>query len=168
MENILSMIQNSLPYIVIAMAVIIVILFILVIIVWRALNRVEKRYKKLMKGSDNKNLEQLIVDELGKIDSAKDIADQALRTVEEANKNMTECVQKIAVMRYKAFDDVGSDLSFSIALLDGHNDGVVLTGLYGRQDSTCFAKPVDKGISRYQLSDEEKCVLDEAIKKTLA
>ncbi|WP_297635664.1 DUF4446 family protein [uncultured Clostridium sp.] len=167
MENILSIIQNVLPYIVLAMIVVVIILFILVIVLWRALTKVERRYKKLMKGSENKNLEQLIVDELGKIDSAKDIADQALQTVEAIRKDMIECVQKIAVMRYKAFDDVGSDLSFSIALLDGHNDGVVLTGLYGRQDSTCFAKPIDKGISRYQLSEEEKCVLDEAIKKTL-
>lgn len=167
MENLISMIQSVLPYVVIIMAIIVVILFILVIVLWKGLNKVEKRYKKLMKGADNKNLEELIVKELGKIDNAKALAEQALNTVSEVKKEMLECVQKVAIMRYKAFDDVGSDLSYSIALLDGHNDGVVLTGLYGRYDSTCYAKPVDKGISRYELSEEEKCVLDEAIKKAI-
>lgn len=167
MENLISMIQNVLPYVVIVMAIIVVILFILVIVLWKGLNKVEKRYKKLMKGADNRNLEDLIVNELGKIDNAKELAEQALNTVSEVKKEMLECVQKVAIMRYKAFDDVGSDLSYSIALLDGHNDGVVLTGLYGRYDSTCYAKPVDKGISRYELSEEEKCVLDEAIKKAI-
>lgn len=167
MENLISTIQNALPYIVIVMAVIVIILLILVIALWKGLNKVEKRYKKLMRGVDNKNLEELIVSELGKIDNAKQIAEQALDNATEVKKEMLECVQKVAIMRYKAFDDVGSDLSYSIALLDGHNDGVVLTGLYGRYDSTCYAKPVDKGISRYELSEEEKCVLDEAIKKAI-
>ncbi|MGL5647991.1 MAG: DUF4446 family protein [Clostridium sp.] len=167
MNNFISSMQSLLPYIVIGIAILVVILIILIIVLWRGLNRVEKRYKKLMKGVDNKNLEQLIISELSKIDSAKEVADQALKTVVDTRKELLECVQKVAIMRYKAFDDVGSDLSYSIALLDGHNDGVILTGLYGRYDSTCYAKPVDKGISRYELSEEEKCVLDEAIKKTL-
>ena len=153
MENLISTIQNALPYIVIVMAVIVIILLILVIALWKGLNKVEKRYKKLMRGVDNKNLEELIVSELGKIDNAKQIAEQALDNATQVKKEMLECVQKVAIMRYKAFDDVGSDLSYSIALLDGHNDGVVLTGLYGRYDSTCYAKPVDKGISRYELSE---------------
>lgn len=167
MNNLISSIQNLLPYIVIGMAVLVVILIILIIVLWKGLNRVEKRYRKLMKGVDNKNLEQLIVSELGKIDNAKEVADEALKVVTETRKELLECVQKVAIMRYKAFDDVGSDLSYSIAFLDGHNDGVILTGLYGRYDSTCYAKPVDKGISRYELSEEEKCVLEEAIKKAI-
>ncbi|MGL4850248.1 MAG: DUF4446 family protein [Clostridium sp.] len=167
MNNLISSIQSLLPYIVIGMAALVVILIILIIVLWKGLNRVEKRYRKLMKGVDNKNLEQLIVSELGKIDSAKEVADEALKVVTETRKELLECVQKVAIMRYKAFDDVGSDLSYSIAFLDGHNDGVILTGLYGRYDSTCYAKPVDKGISRYELSEEEKCVLEEAIKKAI-
>ena len=69
---------------------------------------------------------------------------------------MKKCVQKVSIIRYKAFEDVGSDLSFSIALLDENNDGIILTGIYGRNESTTYAKPIDKGISRYDLSEEEK------------
>ena len=70
-------------------------------------------------------------------------------------------------MRYQAFEDVGSDLSFSIAILDGNNDGIMLTGIYGRQESTTYAKPIDKGISRYDLSEEEIAVINEALIRNL-
>ena len=50
--------------------------------------------------------------------------------------------------------------------LDGNNDGVILTGIYGRNESTTYAKPIDKGISRYDLSEEENTVLKEAINKS--
>ena len=80
---------------------------------------------------------------------------------------MKVCVKKIAIKRYKAFEDVGSDLSFSVAILDSYNDGIILTGIYSRQDSTTYAKPIDKGISIYNLSEEELCVLNEAINSKL-
>lgn len=60
---------------------------------------------------------------------------------------------------------MGSDLSFSIAMLNGNNDGIVLTGIYGRDESVVYAKPIDKGISRYDLSEEEEQVLLEACNK---
>jgi hypothetical protein len=50
-------------------------------------------------------------------------------------------------------------------MLDDKNDGVILTGIYGRQESTTYAKPIDKGISRYDLSEEELYVLNEASNK---
>lgn len=72
---------------------------------------------------------------------------------------------KVSIVRYRAFEDVGSDLSYSIALLDNNNNGVILTGIYGRNESTTYAKPIDKGLSRYELSDEEKYVLKDAMNK---
>ena len=61
--------------------------------------------------------------------------------------------------------EAASLLMHSIALLDDNNDGVVLTGIYARYESTTYAKPIDKGISRYDLSEEEKYVLKDAMNK---
>ena len=167
MENALNILNQYLPFIVIGMGVVIVILLILVIALWKSMNKIERRYRKLMRGADNKNLEALINEKLENIEVSTQIADEAMALAKNIKENLNECVQKIAIMRYQAFDDVGSDLSFSIAILDGHNDGVVITGLYGRHDSTTYAKPIDKGISRYDLSEEEQLVLTEAIKKEI-
>lgn len=74
----------------------------------------------------------------------------------ELRAQLTTCVRRPALLRFSAFDDVGSDLSFSLALLDQNGDGVVLSSLYGREESRLFAKPVRRGSSSYRLSAEEE------------
>ena len=76
------------------------------------------------------------------------------------DKDISSCIQKVGLVRYNAFRDVGSDLSFAIALLDGNDTGVVLNGLYGSDSSNIYAKPIKGGISAYQLSEEEKYALE--------
>lgn len=163
MENLIANLENYLPFILIGAGIIILLLLIFVIVLWRSVNRLEKKYRKLMRGSSNKNLEELINAKLDEVENAANAATEAAKLCEDLRVEVKGCVQKVGIMRYKAFEDVGSDLSFSIAMLDGHNDGIVLTGLYGRHDSTTYAKPVDKGISRYGLSEEEAHVLKEAM-----
>ena len=56
-------------------------------------------------------------------------------------------------MRYNAFDDMGSQLSFSLALLDDFKNGIVLTSIYGREDTVTYCKEIKDGTSNipYQL-----------------
>lgn len=70
---------------------------------------------------------------------------------------------KIGIVRYNAFKDVGSNLSFTLALLDNNNNGVVLNGIYSRDNSNIYAKPIKDGKSEYILSDEEKEAIEKAI-----
>ena len=153
------------PYLMVGMVIIIILLFIMVVVLFKAVGRVENRYKKLMRGTSNSNLEEMLLDRLNSIEDAKQNSEKALKECERLEIKIKDCIQKVAIMRYKAFENVGSDLSFSIAMLDDKNDGVILTGIYGRQESTTYAKPIDKGISRYDLSEEELYVLNEASNK---
>ena len=125
----------------------------------------EKKYKRLTRGVNNKNLEELIISKFNEVDKASAKADEAINQCKIIKDEIKGCVNKVSVIRYKAFSDIGSDLSFSIAILDSYNDGVIITGIYSRQDSITYAKPVDKGISRYELSEEETYVLNDAINK---
>ena len=159
MDNILNIVNEYSIFIILGLAVITILLFLITIILMISVSKVNKRYKKMMRGSKGRNIEELINSNLDRIEEA---VENSQKSFEEALKG---CVNKVAIMRYKAFEDVGSDLSFSIALLDSHNDGIVLTGIYSRQDSTTYAKPIDKGISRYELSEEELHVLNEAMSK---
>ena len=165
MQQVISNIQLFSPYIIIGLSVIVILLFIIVLVQGKAINNIESRYKKMMRGTSTQNLEELIINNLDSINESEEKSKECLKEIEELKKKTKSCVQKIAITRYKAFEDVGSDLSFSIALLDNNNDGVILTGIYGRQESTTYAKPIDKGISRYDLSEEELCVLNEAVNK---
>ncbi len=72
-------------------------------------------------------------------------------------------IRNVGVVRFDAFEDMGGRLSFSAALLDGRGDGVVITSINGRQESRSYAKPVAKGASVHNLSDEEQQAIREAL-----
>jgi len=78
----------------------------------------------------------------------------------EKNKNRM-AFKKIGLIRYNPFREKGGDQSFSLALLDEEDKGFALTAIYTHEGVRVFAKPIIKGESQYQLSDEER----EAIKK---
>ncbi|MBV7275784.1 DUF4446 family protein [Clostridium thailandense] len=168
MKNIIGIINGFQVYIIAALAVLVIILFIMLMVTLKSLSKLENKYRRFMRGVDNKNLEELIVGYLDKVDEAKAEAEYMKKLYENLNLKLKECIQKVSIIRYRAFEDVGSDLSFSIALLDDSNSGVIVTGIYGRNESTTYAKPIDRGISRYDLSQEEQHVLQECINKVLS
>ncbi|MBZ9609767.1 DUF4446 family protein [Clostridium estertheticum] len=163
MKSIINFINNEQIYIIIALMIIVFMLIAIIIITYAFLNKLERRYRKLMRGVNNKNLEEVVISYLDKIDEVKDENEVIKQRYEQINAELKTCVQKTSMIRYKAFDDMGSDLSFSITLIDGNGNGAILTSIYGRNESTTYAKPIDKGISRYELSQEESKVLEQAI-----
>ena len=91
--------------------------------------------------------------------AVRQLANEDLRLGER----LTGAVQKVALIRYDAFEDVGGRLSFSCALLDERGDGVVVTSINGRQDTRVYAKPVVRGTSDHNLSEEEVEAIREAL-----
>ena len=163
MDSVINMMNEYSIFIIIGLAVITLLLFIITMVLLASVKKLEKKYRKMMRGVNNKNLEQALNDNLDNIEKALNKSQEAINECKNISQELKGCVNKVAIMRYKAFEDVGSDLSFSIAILDSYNDGVIITGIYSRHDSTTYAKPIDKGISRYDLSEEELHVLNEAI-----
>ncbi|TDT50486.1 DUF4446 family protein [Fonticella tunisiensis] len=159
MEAIIDFIRNYDYVIVIGILILMVILIILQILNSMELSRIEKRYKRLMKGSTGKNLEDMIIEYKKNVDDSLEVFKNIENMYKSIDERLQKSIQKFAVVRYRAFDDVGSDLSFSIAMLNENNDGFVITGIYGRNESTTFAKPIEKGLSKYDLSDEEKLAI---------
>lgn len=86
------------------------------------------------------------------------------RRIEAMADELARCVRRVSLVRFNAFENTGGEQSFSVALLDEHGDGAVLTALVGREDVRVYAKPVTGGSSTYPLSDEER----EAIRRALA
>jgi len=82
--------------------------------------------------------------------------------LEELKKEAKFFIQKVGVVRYNPFSEVGSNQSFSVALLDSNNNGVVITSLYTREGNRVYGKPVKNGESDYSLSAEEKKAIEKA------
>jgi hypothetical protein len=75
-----------------------------------------------------------------------------------------ESIRRVAVHRYDAFGEMGGRLSWSVALLDEHGDGVVLTAIVGRSDTRCYAKNIRRGVSETRMSPEEQQVVTAAMR----
>jgi len=116
-------------------------------------------FKKAKK--EPQNLEEVIA-ELKKLESTVAGLKSELEKIKAANRLH---FQKIGFVRYNPFSGVGSDQSFSLALLDENDDGFIITSLFSREGNRVYAKTVEKGSPGYQLSDEEKEALKKAIEK---
>jgi len=80
--------------------------------------------------------------------------------LENLKKESKFNVQKIGIVRFNPFKEIGGNQSFSIALLDGNDNGIVITNLYTREGNRVYGKPIKDGKSEYLLSEEEKKAID--------
>ena len=81
------------------------------------------------------------------------------QSIAQMGKALPRSVQGVGVVRYNPFPGVGSNLSFSLALLDGRANGVVVSVITGQDGSRVYGKAVEGGTSTYPLSDEERQAL---------
>ncbi len=84
--------------------------------------------------------------------------------LENLKKENKFSIQRVGVIRFNPFKEIGGDQSFSAALLDGNNDGIVITSLYTREGNRVYGKPIKAGFSEYLLSEEEKKAIEMAKK----
>jgi hypothetical protein len=128
----------------------------------------KKRYRKLMRGHSGIDLEEMLKHFGDRLDGCLERQDRIELRVKAAEQNLQFSLAGVGLVRYNAFQDTGSDLSFSLALLDRNLDGVVITSIFGRDESRCYGKPVVRGASSHFLSEEEQQALNAAQKNLQA
>ena len=165
MESINAFLVNYLNPIIITLCLIIFISFIWNIVLSTQLAMLNRRYKKFMRGTSGKNIEGIFLEELENI-KANDQKFDAINTrLGVMQDQLDRCLQKQSIVRYNAFTDTGSDLSYSIAIMDNMDNGISITGIYGRNEFIGYAKPIDNGNSTYPLSVEEQMAISRCQKK---
>ena len=145
-------------------AILLIVLLISYVVLIIKTSNLNKRYKQFMKKLGNgKNIEEDLENYMYRVEKVERQNSELHLICKEMGNQLSGCVQKIGIVRYNAFKDTGSDLSFALALLDEDNTGVVMNGIYSREMSNIYAKPVEKGKSPYTISEEEKLAIDKAI-----
>lgn len=162
MEEIVNTIgTNNIIIISIAINLVLLIAFL---VVATKMSKLSKKYKEFMQKLGNgKNLEEDLENYMYRVERVEKQNGEINSIIKAMDSDLEKCIQKIGIVRYNAFKDVGSDLSFTLALLDENDNGIVLNGIYSREMSNIYAKPVEKGKSTYTLSEEEQ----EAIRKAV-
>jgi hypothetical protein len=122
----------------------------------------EKRLKRFFLGKKAKDLEDTITileSEIAKLNKAKDSTEKEITVI---NTKLKKSIRGLETIRFNPFPDQGSNQSFAVGMLNEEGDGLVISSLYSRDRMSIFAKPVKKGKSEYELSDEERRALDKA------
>ena len=143
-----------------------IIAIILVVAVWNiiAFYKHKKEYKVFLKNIGNgADIKETLDNHMEKVRVVEKVNQEIIDYCQRIDNKMNDCIQKVGIVRYSAYRDTGSDLSFAVALLDNNNDGIVFNGIYSRELSNIYAKPVEKGKSTYKLIDEEIEAINKAI-----
>ncbi len=157
-------------YIAVFIGIIMFIVLVLLILMFMQLfnlSKLRRKYEQMMSGDGVENLEDLLIDLKLQLDRLQDDYGQQRKTLESTLDKMQSVKGHVGLIKYNAFEERGSDLSFSVAIIDDHSNGVVLTSIYSRENSYIYAKPLKQGDSTYTLSAEEKRAITLA-KQTLS
>ena len=128
------------------------------------LSSINKKYRTfLQKLGNGKDITEDLENYMYRVERVEKQNAEISQYIKNLDEDLTKCIQKVGIIRYNAFKDTGSDLSFTLALLDENNNGVVLNGIYSREMSNIYAKPVQNGQSSYTLSNEERQAINKAI-----
>lgn len=112
--------------------------------------------RKIFGAEKPDNLDEVIDGIVAKLTQLDTHAKETRTTLEAVATQLNTATQNVGMIRYNSHGEDGGNLSFSAAFLDGHQSGIVLTSLHGRQNNRIYAKVITQGSSESTLSDEER------------
>lgn len=149
--------QDQMIYVAIGVLMLcVILLFIMMLVQAFKLKKLRRRYNEMMEGTGVTDLESVILDINEHLYALKEGQLQYTHDIQQIQLKMRKMVSQVGIHRYNAFEKHGSDLSFSISVLNDEKDGFVLSGLHNRDSVFVYAKPVEQGASQYTLSPEEE------------
>lgn len=132
----------------------------IIILLWIGLT--EYRFKKFFAGTKAKNLEEVMIEIDKQMKEIKEMQEKINRHLITVDKRLDKSIRSVETVRFNPFLDAGSNQSFAISFLNDEGDGVIMSSLYARDRMSIFAKPIIKGKSDFELSVEEKEVLEKS------
>ncbi len=164
MDNILG---GATDIIVIIMMVIIVVLIIFLFLQGRKLNRLEERLYRLTSGSDGESLEDLLVQNLDNYEGLGKTLEKNSGDIRDIYRTLRRVIQKVGLVKYDAFSQMGGNLSSVIALLDQDNNGVLLNTVQNVDGCYSYVKGIQSGQSDVAFTEEEQEAMDIATGRSL-
>ena len=146
-----------------AMFMLIVILFLMVIHASMKYSRLKNSYNSFMRGKDARSLEESILDKFEELDELMTLTMKNRADIRKINEEMLSKFQKVGILKYDVFHEMGGKLSFALTLLDGNDSGYIINSMHSREGCYNYIKEIVKGESYIELSEEEAESLERAI-----
>lgn len=155
----------DIAYIFIGLIALILILFIIVIVLMVKQGKLKKRYEAFMIGKDAQSMEKEIVDLFADIDYLKKSVDRNAKEIRHIYKRLETTYQKLGIIKYDAFQQMGGKLSFSLVMLNENNDGFVLNSVHSSEGCYSYTKEIKDGNCEISLGEEEAKALKMAMRE---
>lgn len=152
-------------YVVIGLACVVFVMLIMLISQMVKNNKLNKKYRKFMTGSGGRSLEKEILSKFKKINNLSNQVMDMNKKVDEIDEKLNVSFQKLGLVKYDAFNEMGGKLSFALCLLSAENNGYIINSMHNRDGCYTYVKEIIKGESFVLLADEEKEALDQAMGK---
>lgn len=149
--------------VIIVLFLLIMVLFFWIVSIHFKYARLKTSYNYFMKGKDGKSLEESIFDRLDELDELSEETMKNKAEIRKINQNMLSNFQKVGILKYDAFHEMGGKLSFVLTLLDGNNSGYIINSMHSREGCYNYIKEIVKGESYIELSEEELESLENAM-----
>ena len=146
--------------------ILVIVLFILLIKQSKKLNQLIETYNTFMEGKDGGSLESAFTEVFTDIRDLKKKQNSDRNDINELLNKIKGCYQKLGLVKYDAFREMGGKLSFSICLLDETDSGYIINSVHSNAGCYTYAKEIVNGNSALDLGDEEREALDQAISET--
>ena len=150
-------------FIIIGLVVVVLVLLVLTIINIVQMKKMKKGYRIFMTGKNAKNLEETLIKRLNQIDDLLISNETNEKNIKALFKNMKLTYQKMGLIKYDAFNEMGGKLSFALCLLNERNDGFLMNSMHNREGCYMYIKEIVDGKSYIELSDEEEEALTTAV-----
>lgn len=125
--------------------------------------RREQKLRMFLAGKDGRDLEAVLLAQIARADHLDRELNEVYTIIESLRQVAAKSLHRVALERFNPFNDVGGDQSFSVALLDGENTGIVISSLHTREGTRVYGKPIVRGAAtNYPLTDEERAVIGRA------
>jgi len=141
-----------------------VVLLAAVIVLYRQWSLLRKNINILKRGAEGETLLEKAADHTSAIEDLYRRLEEQAAQKDYITEVLAGAVQRMAMVRFDAFEDMGGKLSYAVAMLDENGDGLVFTSIYGRNENRTYAKTIQRGTSAHVLSREES----EAVKRALS
>lgn len=158
MEGANLALSNNLTVVIAVLVLVIMILAGLLYSVKGKLNALQAKYDYFTQGKEA-NIDVVLTDTLTELHKTQAELAELQEKHAKLQAQVQGCLQNVKLIRYDAFDAMGGEMSYSLLLTDAKKDGILLTSIYGREESRSYVKDIKEGKSSYPLAEEEKKLL---------
>lgn len=164
MRELTDFIKANDAYFLLGLLVLVLILIICNVSMSKKLAKISRRRGAKLEDGCVGDIVDCLTDQSSMLSGQQAQLDDIQAKQSEQAQTLARCLKHVGIVRFNAFDDVGGEQSFAVALLDADRNGLAFSSLYGRQDSRVYAKAVLNGQGERPLSDEEQQALMKALK----